>query len=90
MYSLQKSVREHFIKIEFKDNSLADVFEKIEQKTGYHFAYEKSEIAKNIKIETVLNKPTVNINTSLFILFFILTSLLYSLILIEHSFMSNS
>ena len=26
-----KSVREHFIKIEFKDNSLADVFEKIEQ-----------------------------------------------------------
>jgi TonB-linked SusC/RagA family outer membrane protein len=45
-----KSVRDHFIKIEFKDNSLTDVFEKIEQKTGYHFAYEQAEISNGIII----------------------------------------
>ena len=45
-----KSVREHFIKIEFEDNSILEAFNKIEQKTGYNFAYEKSEISKRIKL----------------------------------------
>ncbi|NJN28539.1 MAG: SusC/RagA family TonB-linked outer membrane protein [Cyclobacteriaceae bacterium] len=44
------SVRENFIDIEFDDNSLMDVFRKIEQKTGYHFAYEKKEISGDIRI----------------------------------------
>jgi len=45
-----KSVRKFFIKIEFKDNSLIEAFNKIEEKTGYHFAYEKNELSNSIKL----------------------------------------
>ena len=50
-----KSVREHFIRIEFKNNSLIDAFNKIEQKTGYHFAYEQGEISNNLKLNKKYN-----------------------------------
>lgn len=50
-----KSVREHFIKIEFKDNSIIEAFNKIEQKTGYNFAYEKSNISKRVKLNKSYN-----------------------------------
>lgn len=45
-----KSVRDHYITIEFRNSSLLDAFHKIEQKTGYHFAYEKDEISSSLKL----------------------------------------
>lgn len=45
-----KSVKDNFIKIEFKDNSLVEAFNLLEQKTGYHFAYEKAEISTVVKL----------------------------------------
>lgn len=46
-----KSVREHFIRIELKNSSIIEAFNKIEQKTGYHFAYEKGEISNSIRLD---------------------------------------
>lgn len=45
-----KSVRDHYINIEFRNSTLLDAFHKIEQKTGYHFAYDKGEINSSVKL----------------------------------------
>ncbi len=50
-----KSVREHYIRIEFKNSSIIEALNKIEQKTDYHFAYEKDEISKSIKLDKKYN-----------------------------------
>lgn len=50
-----KSVRENFIDIEFRNNSIIEAFNKIEQKTGYNFAYEQDEISPGLKLNKQYN-----------------------------------
>ncbi len=50
-----KSVKEHYIVIELKNNSIIEVFNKIEQKTGYNFAYEKGEVNSNLRLNKTYN-----------------------------------
>lgn len=45
-----KSVRENFITIEFRNSSLVDAFNQLEEITGYHFAYENSKIDNRIRL----------------------------------------
>ena len=45
-----QSIKEVYLDVNFRNASILDVFKKIEQETGYSFAYEKNEIDKNVKI----------------------------------------
>ena len=53
-----KSVREQYIKVAFKDNSLIDVFKKIESLTDYHFAFENLDLNQKIKLTKKYSKNT--------------------------------
>lgn len=43
-----KSVKEYELNIDFEENSIFEVFQKIEEETGYHFVYDKSISKENL------------------------------------------